>query len=76
MAGVTDMTDISPGMVPEDEPMNQAFEHAVEVLDGESNALASAKRRITDALRSATREAPLHSLAIAFLLGVIIARRR
>jgi ElaB/YqjD/DUF883 family membrane-anchored ribosome-binding protein len=74
---MADMTDISPGMVPEEDAhIQQALDSAVEVLEGESDALASAKRRVSDALRKATREAPLHSLAIAFLLGVLIARRR
>jgi hypothetical protein len=73
---MTDMTDISPGVVPEDDHLQQALDNAVEVLEGESDAFASAKLRFKDALRRATREAPLHSLAIAFLLGVLIARRR
>jgi hypothetical protein len=73
---MTDMTDISPGVVPEDVHLQQALDNAVEVLEGESDALASTKLRFKDALRKATREAPLHSLAIAFLLGVLIARRR
>jgi len=71
------MTDLSPGMVPEEDAhLQQALDNAVEVLEGESDALASAKDRLKDALRRATREAPLHSLAIAFLLGVLVARRR
>lgn len=70
------MTDISPGMVPEDEHIQQAFDSAVEVLEGERDTLASAKLRFKEALRRVTREAPLHSLAIAFLLGVLVARRR
>jgi hypothetical protein len=73
---MADMTDLSPGVVPEDVHMQQALDNAVEVLEGENDALVSAKRRFTDALRGATREAPLHSLAIAFLLGVLVARRR
>ena len=32
-------------------------------------------RRITDKLCDMTRQTPLHALAIAFLLGVMIARR-
>jgi hypothetical protein len=74
---MADMTDISPGMVPEEDAhVQQALDSAAEVLEGESHALASAKHRVTDALRLITREAPLHSLAIAFLLGVLVARRR
>jgi hypothetical protein len=33
-------------------------------------------RRITDDVCAMTRQAPLQSLAVAFLLGVLIARRR
>lgn len=71
------MTDISPGVVPEEDAhIQQALDNAVEVLEGETDALASAKQRVADAVRRVTREAPLHSLAIAFLLGVLVARRR
>jgi hypothetical protein len=35
-----------------------------------------ASERFPDRLRRLTREAPLHSLAIAFLLGMLVARRR
>jgi hypothetical protein len=34
------------------------------------------ERRLSERLRQMTREAPLQSLAIAFLLGVLVARRR
>jgi hypothetical protein len=74
---MADMTEISSGVVsPEDVRIQQALDNAVEVLEGENDALASAKRRVADTLRRVTREAPLHSLAIAFLLGVLIAKRR
>jgi hypothetical protein len=33
-------------------------------------------QRLTDDICNMTREAPLQSLAIAFLLGVLVARRR
>jgi hypothetical protein len=36
----------------------------------------SIERRLSERLRQMTREAPLQSLAIAFLLGVLVARRR
>lgn len=39
-------------------------------------ALPAQGARLTDVLRKATVEAPLQSLAIAFLLGVLVARRR
>jgi hypothetical protein len=33
-------------------------------------------QRLTDDICNMTRQAPLQSLAIAFLLGVLVARRR
>jgi hypothetical protein len=72
-----DMTDVSSGVLsPEDARIQQAADNAVRVLNGEQAKFASAKRRLADALRIVTREAPLHSLVIAFLLGVLIAKRR
>ncbi len=72
-----DMTDVSAGVVsPEDRRIQQAADNAARVLSGEQDKLVSAKRRLANTLRRVTREAPLHSLAIAFLLGVLIARRR
>jgi hypothetical protein len=35
-----------------------------------------ARERVADTIRKLTIQAPLQSLAIAFLLGVIVARRR
>ena len=72
-----DMTDVSSGVLsPEDARIQQAADNAVRVLNGEQAKFASAKRRLADALRIVTREAPLHSLVIAFLLGwYIIASR-
>jgi chorismate mutase len=45
-------------------------------LQPAAKGLEPVMRRITDDLCNITREAPLQSLAIAFLLGVMIARRR
>jgi hypothetical protein len=36
----------------------------------------SIERRLSERLRQMTREAPLQSLVIAFLLGVLVARSR
>jgi hypothetical protein len=72
-----DMTDISSGVgSPENTRIQQAADNAVDVLSGDQDKLAAAKRRFADALRSVAREAPLHSLVIAFLLGVLVAKRR
>jgi len=69
------MADISSGpLAPEDYPIQQAADEAVR--GGEQEKFEPATRRLTDALREATLQAPLHSLAVAFLLGILIARRR
>jgi hypothetical protein len=55
------------------------------VADRAAETIRSASHRISDAIDAGrepdilarlVREAPLHSLAIAFLLGVAVARRR
>jgi hypothetical protein len=59
------------------------------VADRAAGTIRSASRRVSDAIEAGrepdmpldilarlVREAPLHSLAIAFLLGVAVARRR
>lgn len=53
----------------------QAADQARRVLNGEESGAGSAGR-LAQVLRQAASEAPLHALAIAFLLGVIVARRR
>jgi len=55
--------------------MEQAADEAIRVLSGEEEPLQGA-RGLAELLRRATREAPLHSLALAFVLGVLVARRR
>lgn len=59
----------------EESRIAQAAEEAQRVLNGEEN-LPQARAEILSTLRKVTVEAPLHSLAVAFLLGIMIARRR
>jgi hypothetical protein len=62
--------------VSEDERTNaraqEAADNAEQILPEATNIYAPSRRRLTDAIV----HVPLHSLAIAFLLGAIIARRR
>ncbi|MCK1515549.1 hypothetical protein IVB22_23945 [Bradyrhizobium sp. 190] len=56
----------------------QRIDNAVDAIRSMSQDLAdevTPRPRWLDSLISATREAPIHSLAIAFLIGVILARR-
>jgi hypothetical protein len=54
--------------------------HAADAIRGMTkdmvDELPQPRRRLSEMIRQATIEAPLQSLAIAFLLGVLIARRR
>lgn len=56
------------------------IEHAAEAIRGMTKEmmreLPARRPRLSDRLRKMTLEAPLQSLAIAFLLGVLMARRR
>ena len=61
---------------PEQERVQQAADEAFRVLTGREDYPSRPKGRMTDMLCRATVEAPLQSLAIAFLLGILIARRR
>jgi hypothetical protein len=47
-----------------------------EVQEGSAHSFVRRSPRLAQQLRQLTLEAPLHSLAIAFLLGALIARRR
>ncbi len=68
------MTDV--GLSPTEEAhVQQAADEAFRVLTGDEDARPR-PLRVSEVLRQATREAPLHALAIAFLFGVIVARRR
>jgi hypothetical protein len=55
--------------------IEQAADQARRVLNGEHD-LSGARKHLSQLLREATLEAPLHSLVIAFLLGVLFARPR
>jgi hypothetical protein len=57
--------------------VQQAADEAFRVLTGDEGVRPLLEQRFAAALRrQATLGAPLHSLAVAFLLGVLIARRR
>ena len=71
------MTDLSVGPLPVEEARIQsAADEAYRVLEGERPGPASATDQLLDILRARTREAPLQALAVAFLLGVMLRRRR
>jgi hypothetical protein len=56
----------------------QRIDHAVDAIRSMSQDLAdevAPRPGLLDRLSAATREAPIQSLAIAFLIGVILARR-
>ena len=58
--------------------VEQRIEKAVDAIRGMSQDLAdevAPRPGLVDRLSAATREAPIPSLAIAFLIGVILARR-
>ena len=62
---------------PEEARVQHAADEAFRVLTGgEAPPLPRRHMRVAQVLRDVTREAPLHALAIAFLLGVLVARRR
>lgn len=61
---------------PEEARVQQAADEAFRVLTGNEVPLPRRRVRVAQVLRGATREAPLHALAVAFLLGVLVARRR
>jgi hypothetical protein len=54
------------------------IEHATDAIRGMSQDLAdevAPRPNWIDCISKLTREAPIHSLAISFLLGVIVTRR-
>ena len=59
-----------------DARVQEAADIAEHILSETNDFLAPSGRGLGDTLVRVTREAPLHSLAIAFLLGALIARRR
>ncbi len=71
------MTDASVGPLSAEEARIQsAADAAYRVLEHDEPAPADATTRLLAALRARTREAPLQALAVAFLLGVMLRRRR
>ncbi len=56
------------------------IDHAAEAIRGMTkemvDELPPRRPRFSERLREITMEAPLHSLAIAFLLGILMGRRR
>jgi len=61
---------------PEQARVQQAADEAFRVQTGREGYPSTPRGRVIEALRQFTVEAPLQSLAMAFLLGVLIARRR
>lgn len=61
---------------PEQEHVQQAADEAFRVLTGHEDYPERPKARVVEMVRRATIEAPLQSLAVAFLMGVLVARRR
>ena len=66
-------TGLSP---PEEARVQHAADEAFRVLTGNEVPPPRRQSRVAEVLREATRDAPLHALAVAFLLGVLVARRR
>ena len=58
------------------EAVRDMTENLANELRPAARGLEPVMRRIRDEVCALTRQAPLQSLAIAFLLGVMIARRR
>jgi hypothetical protein len=55
---------------------SEAIRHMADDLRPAANGLEPFFRRIVDEVYAMTRQAPLQSLAVAFLLGAMFARRR
>ena len=70
------MTDANVGpMSAQEARVRQAADQAYRVLEGEEAALPASGEGLLNIIKRATREAPLQALAIAFVLGVMFARR-
>ena len=69
------MSDVSLGGIDTDQSVTEAIQSASHRV---SDAIEAGREpgMPLDILSRLIREAPLHSLAIAFLLGVAVARRR
>jgi len=69
------MTEAS-GLAGDEERIDRAAEAIRGMTKEMVEELPARRARLSERLRQITVEAPLHSLAIAFLLGVLMARRR
>jgi hypothetical protein len=56
--------------------IQQAADQAFRGLTSDETPPAPGRLRLSEALRRATRKGPVRALTIAFLLGVVAARRR
>jgi hypothetical protein len=66
-----------PGLsAPQQPHVQQAADEAFRVLTGKEVPPPRRRAHFVETLREATLAAPLHALAIAFLMGVLVARRR
>jgi hypothetical protein len=71
------MADVSIGPLSAEEARIQnAADQAYRVLEDNGSAPANTTARLLDLVRDRTREAPLQALGVAFILGVMLARRR
>ena len=71
------MTDAGVGPLSAEEVrIRTAADEAYRVLEGDEDPAPAAMPRVLDILRAQARQAPLQALAIAFILGVVFARRR
>jgi hypothetical protein len=69
------MTDV--GLTPSEEArVQQAADEAFEVLTGNVVPPKQPRSGVARVLREAVLEAPLQAITVAFLLGVLVARRR
>lgn len=60
----------------EEARVQHAADEAFRVLTGDEADPWPIRAQMIDTLRKVTVQAPLHALAVAFLLGVLVARRR
>lgn len=62
-------------MATEEVKIRESADQAYRELEGELTPEARPAEKLLEALRARTREAPLQALAVAFILGVMAARR-
>ncbi len=59
-----------------DEPMSSVIDEATESFIGRDGAAVHQRRTAVEVVSGWVRQAPLQSLAVAFLLGAAFSRRR